>query len=114
MYCFPYAVIIPFDKIMCKNMPDMLSIIHLANLHILKNFFSTLDFASCRFTAALYIASVRETVYRKCDVISNFSPSFLLWLFPYNSINPSHQENKTLESGRSLDTSDGGMGLALS
>lgn len=115
MYSFPYAVIILFDKIMCENMPDMLSIIHLANLHILNFFFSTLDFASCSFTAVLYIASVRETASRKCGVIPNFPPSFLLWRFPYNSINPSHQEKTKLWSQGDLSTPlMVGMGLALS
>lgn len=33
MSYFPYAVIIPFDKTMCRNMYNTPSIIHLAHLH---------------------------------------------------------------------------------
>ena len=36
MSYFPYAVIIPFDKTMCRNMYNTPSIIHLAHLHRLR------------------------------------------------------------------------------
>lgn len=39
MYHFPYAIIIPFDNTMCENTHHTPSIIHLANLHILRFFF---------------------------------------------------------------------------
>lgn len=53
-----------------------------------------------------------ETVNGKCRVIPNVPPSFLLQLLPCNSINPAQQENKPLESGISLNTSDGGCGAS--
>lgn len=74
MSYFPHAVIIPFDKIMCKNMRNTPSIItHLANLHTLRFFFfyfrfCFMDFCSCVFQHQ------SEKLNRKCSVIANAPP----------------------------------------
>lgn len=91
-------------------MHDKPSIIHLANLHTFNLFFFRPWISLHVFLQPRYTASVRETVNGKCRVFPNVPPSFPLQLLPCNSLNPAQQENKTLESGISLNTSDGGCG----